>query len=294
MKTHGADNLYKDTVERLAENKALETHIPAIDSREALVANNNILLRADNTCSVFGPLATRVFLRQRTRLTELHQSAVDQAYVDSQLRQVPSPNRFFCLHEDGHVVAAGKEREHAVSYMTEKSVLVERQMPSAWLQDAVEFLKPQLPGITFGYLGNVESWGDDREWYIFLPHPGRVGKYGDGVSLGHTNHGYIAVGQWAGLEAQAREFYHNGSVRVELEKQFVIYTLHRGGRKQSVDYFEHHVHVKDCKCPAPNQDTPQTVAATSVQEALDKINTTLFCGSTTSQYVAPCVEGGAR
>lgn len=59
-------------------------------------------------------------------------------------------------------------------------------------------------------------------------------------------------------------------------------------------YFEHHVHVKDCKCPAPNQDTPQTVAATSVQEALDKINTTLFCGSTTSQYVAPCVEGGAR
>jgi hypothetical protein len=37
----------------------------------------------------------------------------------------------------------------------------------------VKALAVELPGITFGYIGNVERWGDDRSWEIFLPHPGR-------------------------------------------------------------------------------------------------------------------------
>lgn len=183
---------------------------------EQLAANNNILLKADNTCTVFGPLATRVLLRQRTRLTELHQSAADQANMDGAKKGwPPAPNRFFCLAEDGHTIAASVKRENAVSYMSDKTVLLERQCPSVWLSEAVDFLQPQLPGITFGYFGNCESWGDDRTWYIFLPHPGRVGKYGDGVSLGRSSQLYIAVGQWSRMEKLAREWYHDGSVRVE-------------------------------------------------------------------------------
>jgi hypothetical protein len=46
-------------------------------------------------------------------------------------------------------------------------------------------LKRELPGVTFGYIGNcgVDRSGpfDDRSWYIFLPHPGRVGDYSDRV-----------------------------------------------------------------------------------------------------------------
>lgn len=34
-------------------------------------------------------------------------------------------------------------------------------------------------GVTIGYIGNMEQWGDDRSWRIFLPHPNRVGTYRD-------------------------------------------------------------------------------------------------------------------
>jgi hypothetical protein len=35
--------------------------------------------------------------------------------------------------------------------------------------------------VTFGYLGNVAPNGsnDQRSWMVFLPHPGRVGRYED-------------------------------------------------------------------------------------------------------------------
>lgn len=35
---------------------------------------------------------------------------------------------------------------------------------------------------TFGYIGNVELSGrDDRAWYAFRPHPGRVGTHDDRI-----------------------------------------------------------------------------------------------------------------
>ncbi|CAB4189613.1 hypothetical protein UFOVP1196_4 [uncultured Caudovirales phage] len=53
------------------------------------------------------------------------------------------------------------------------------------LQAKVTELQAELPGITFGYIGNcgVNRNGpfDDRSWYIFLPHPGRVGTSDDRV-----------------------------------------------------------------------------------------------------------------
>jgi len=30
-----------------------------------------------------------------------------------------------------------------------------------------------------GYIGNVERGRDDRAWYFFAPHPGRVGEAAD-------------------------------------------------------------------------------------------------------------------
>ena len=34
---------------------------------------------------------------------------------------------------------------------------------------------------TFGYIGNVERRRDDRAWYAFRPHPGRVGTAEDRI-----------------------------------------------------------------------------------------------------------------
>lgn len=34
---------------------------------------------------------------------------------------------------------------------------------------------------TFGYLGNCDHRRDDRAWYAFRPHPGRVGTYDDRI-----------------------------------------------------------------------------------------------------------------
>ena len=52
----------------------------------------------------------------------------------------------------------------------------------------VEELAKELPDITFGYIGNcgVHRSGrfDDRQWHVFLPHPGRIGSYYDSVSWG--------------------------------------------------------------------------------------------------------------
>jgi hypothetical protein len=33
--------------------------------------------------------------------------------------------------------------------------------------------------VTWGYIGNLERWGDDRDFRIFAPHPDRIGKSHD-------------------------------------------------------------------------------------------------------------------
>jgi hypothetical protein len=43
-------------------------------------------------------------------------------------------------------------------------------------------LREALPGVTCGYIGNTYADGtDDRSWFIFLPHPGRVGTAKDRI-----------------------------------------------------------------------------------------------------------------
>lgn len=37
---------------------------------------------------------------------------------------------------------------------------------------------------TFGYIGNVDRYGDGRGWYAFRPHPGRAGTAADRIG-GH-------------------------------------------------------------------------------------------------------------
>lgn len=51
-----------------------------------------------------------------------------------------------------------------------------------------EAIVKDLPGVTIGYIGNCSvasdvrvSAHDDRSWYIFLPHPGRVGTREDSL-----------------------------------------------------------------------------------------------------------------
>lgn len=34
---------------------------------------------------------------------------------------------------------------------------------------------------TFGYIGNLTPHGDDRGWFAFRPHPGRVGTSADRI-----------------------------------------------------------------------------------------------------------------
>lgn len=53
---------------------------------------------------------------------------------------------------------------------------------------------------TFGYIGNCSPNGgnDDRAWYVFLPHPGRVGTADD--RLGGFSTG-SAEGVWATRKA---------------------------------------------------------------------------------------------
>jgi hypothetical protein len=94
---------------------------------EQCATENNILLKADNTCTAFGRVASYVLLHHRARLTEIWQSGIDQAKLDAELKQTAPRNRWFCFHQDGHVVAASSIREHAVSYMTPQCVLIERE-----------------------------------------------------------------------------------------------------------------------------------------------------------------------
>ena len=82
------------------------------------------------------------------------------------------------------------------------------------LAGKVKELAAELPGVTFGYLGNFEIWGDDRAFYVFLPHPDRVGQHSDHVGLGQYYQLPAAVAQWDHIAATARRMYHNGSRRI--------------------------------------------------------------------------------
>jgi hypothetical protein len=47
------------------------------------------------------------------------------------------------------------------------------------LWEKANALKARFPGISFGYIGNLDiRWGDDRSWYIFLPPSQRDGYIG--------------------------------------------------------------------------------------------------------------------
>ena len=63
--------------------------------------------------------------------------------------------------------------------------------------------------VTFGYIGNLEGRKDYRCWYVFLPHPGRVGTSADsigGIATDDTD-GFLALVErvatgWDALEAE--------------------------------------------------------------------------------------------
>jgi hypothetical protein len=83
------------------------------------------------------------------------------------------------------------------------------------LDGLVAELKKELPGISFGYIENFESWGDERSFYLFLPVVGRMGNRDDMVSLGAYSSLPKAVERWELIAASARKLYHNGSLRTK-------------------------------------------------------------------------------
>jgi hypothetical protein len=69
------------------------------------------------------------------------------------------------------------------------------------LDAKVTELARELPGITLGYIGNLETWGDDRAWFIFLPnHTDKARHVFQEVSVRDD-------WDWAKLEAEARRKY---------------------------------------------------------------------------------------
>lgn len=79
------------------------------------------------------------------------------------------------------------------------------------LEEKVVDLSKELPGISFGYIGNIESWGDNRDFRVFLPHPGRVGGLSDSVGLGNFKDLASALEAWPQIDARVRRLYANGS-----------------------------------------------------------------------------------
>ena len=73
------------------------------------------------------------------------------------------------------------------------------------LELLVDVLKAEFPGISFGYIGNVDRWGDDRSWYVFLPHPGRVGTMLDRVGGYSTDRLPDMLAGWDGIVAIVRK-----------------------------------------------------------------------------------------
>ena len=52
--------------------------------------------------------------------------------------------------------------------------------------------------VTFGYIGDLDRFGDTRTWMVFLPHPGRVGNAENQV-------GGFATGNLEGIVRTRRE-----------------------------------------------------------------------------------------
>lgn len=65
-----------------------------------------------------------------------------------------------------------------------------------------EALIKDIPGVSIGYIGNVYSDGrDDRSWYIFLAHPGRVGGWNDRIGGYPTEERFRLIGAATTLRA---------------------------------------------------------------------------------------------
>lgn len=71
-------------------------------------------------------------------------------------------------------------------------------------------------GISFGYIGNIPvgaaqgSQHDDRAFYVFLPHPGRVGTYDDrigGFSYGNAQGAGTVCAQTHAMVLLARNLH---------------------------------------------------------------------------------------
>lgn len=57
---------------------------------------------------------------------------------------------------------------------------------------------------TFGYIGNLTPRYDDRSWYAFRPHPGRVGTVHDRIGGVRTDELDQLVIKLGGAVAMAR------------------------------------------------------------------------------------------
>lgn len=83
------------------------------------------------------------------------------------------------------------------------------------LSVSVKKLSEELPGLTFGYTGNIERDNlDFRNWSIFLPHV-RVGGSMDAVWLGSTKQLDARAAEWNSLAAEVRRKYHAVPYRAE-------------------------------------------------------------------------------
>ena len=83
------------------------------------------------------------------------------------------------------------------------------------LTKKVNELKKELPRISLGYMGDLNQWGDTRTWYVFVPHPERVGQWGDKVMLGASDALDAAVANWDEIAKAVRIAYHDGTLRVK-------------------------------------------------------------------------------
>lgn len=68
-----------------------------------------------------------------------------------------------------------------------------------------EELKAAFPGVTFGYIGNLETQWDDRGYSIYLPHPGRIGTYQDRIGLWRRWELDEALSEWDQIVESVRK-----------------------------------------------------------------------------------------
>lgn len=62
-------------------------------------------------------------------------------------------------------------------------------------------MKRLLPeGWTWGYIGNLERGNDDRSWFIFVPHPGRVGQAEDRIGGFTTENRHLLLQIAVGID----------------------------------------------------------------------------------------------